>query len=127
MVRGRSYKTRNNVWYDKNKYCKIPERMIVENIILQNVIIKLGCTSVDYHGLWDDIFHYHPLRNVISIYYQPLPWQTSELQKWLIVSIYGFFVWEIHVRHNKRKLCIKIIFYIKQKTKREFCNVRNVL
>ena len=36
--------------------------VIVENIIFGNVIINLGCTSVDNHIPRDDIFDYHPIR-----------------------------------------------------------------
>ena len=31
------------------------------------MIINLGCASVDNHIPWDDIFDYHPLKNVIFI------------------------------------------------------------
>ena len=48
----------------KNKY-NILKRMIVENIIPGNMIINLGCTSVDNHIPRDDIFDYHSLKNVI--------------------------------------------------------------
>ena len=33
------------------------------------MIINLGCASVDYHIPRDDFFDYHPLKNVIFIYY----------------------------------------------------------
>ena len=36
--------------------------MIVANIIPRNMIINLGCASVDNHIPRDDIFDYHPLR-----------------------------------------------------------------
>ena len=36
--------------------------MIVENVIPRNMIINLGCASVDNHIPRDDIFDYHPLR-----------------------------------------------------------------
>ena len=36
--------------------------MIVENIIPRNLIINLGCASVDNHIPRDDIFDYHPRR-----------------------------------------------------------------
>ena len=36
--------------------------MIVEDIIPRNMIINLGCASVDNHIPRDDIFDYHPLR-----------------------------------------------------------------
>ena len=41
--------------------------MIVENIIPRNVIINLGCASVDNHIPRDDIFDYHP-RGECNIY-----------------------------------------------------------
>ena len=41
--------------------------MIVEKIIPRNMIINLGCASVDNHIPRDDIFDYHPLKNVIFI------------------------------------------------------------
>ena len=34
----------------------------VENIIPRNMIINLGCASVDNHIPRDDIFDYHPIR-----------------------------------------------------------------
>ena len=34
------------------------------------MIINLGCASVDNHIPRDDIFDYHPLKNVIFIYYK---------------------------------------------------------
>ena len=42
----------------------------MENIIPLNVIINLGCTSVDNHIPRDDIFDYHPLWecNIYIIY-----------------------------------------------------------
>ena len=47
--------------------------MIVDNIIPRNMIINLGCASVDNHIPWDDIFDYHPLREcniyIISLNY----------------------------------------------------------
>ena len=39
--------------------------MIVENIIPRNMIINLGCASVDNHIPWDDIFDYHLCRECI--------------------------------------------------------------
>ena len=41
--------------------------MIVEKIIPKNIIINLGCASVDNHIPGDDIFDYHILKNVIFI------------------------------------------------------------
>ena len=51
----------SNVRYNKINIT-FPERVIVENIIPRNMIINLGCTSVDNHIPRDDIFDYHPLR-----------------------------------------------------------------
>ena len=51
-----------------SKY-NILERVIVENIIPWNVIINRGAAEVDNHISRDDIFHYHPLKNVIFIFY----------------------------------------------------------
>ena len=44
--------------------------MLVENIIPRNMIINLGCASVDNHIPRDDIFDYHPRRecNIYIIY-----------------------------------------------------------
>ena len=39
-----------------------PDWVKVENIIPRNMIINLGCTSVDNHIPRDDIFDYHPIR-----------------------------------------------------------------
>ena len=39
-----------------------PAGVIVENIIPRNMIINLGCASVDNHIPQDDIFDYHPRR-----------------------------------------------------------------
>ena len=39
-----------------------PDWVIVENIIPRNMIINLGCASVDNHIPQDDIFDYHPIR-----------------------------------------------------------------
>ena len=40
----------------------LPERVIVKNIILRNMIINRGAAEVDNHISRDDIFNYHPLR-----------------------------------------------------------------
>ena len=48
-------------WYNKINIT-FPERMIVENIIPQNMIINHGFASVDNHIPPDDVFNYHPLR-----------------------------------------------------------------
>ena len=47
-----------------------PARVKVENIIPRNLIINLGCASVDNHIPRDDIFDYHPRRecNIYIIY-----------------------------------------------------------
>ena len=44
-----------------------PAWVIVENIIPRNVIINRGAAEVDNHISRDDIFDYHPIRNVIFI------------------------------------------------------------
>ena len=49
------------VRYDKINIT-FPERAMVKNIIPRNMIINLGCASVDNHIPRDDIFDYHPLR-----------------------------------------------------------------
>ena len=60
----------------------IPERVIVENIIPRNVIINRCAAEVDNHISRDDIFDYHPIKNVIFIllyrtlfiiFYYPFP------------------------------------------------------
>ena len=51
----------NNVRYNKINIT-FPARVIVENIIPRNMIINLGCTSVDNHIPRDDICDYHPRR-----------------------------------------------------------------
>ena len=45
--------------------------VIAENIISGNVIINLGCASVDNHIPRDDIFDYHPIRerNIYIIFH----------------------------------------------------------
>ena len=51
----------SNVRYNKINIT-FPDWMIVENIIRRNMIINLGCASVDNHIPWDDIFDYQPIR-----------------------------------------------------------------
>ena len=51
----------SNVRYNKINVT-FPDWVIVENIIPRNIIINLGCASVDYHIPRDDIFDYHPIR-----------------------------------------------------------------
>ena len=60
----------SNVWYNKINIT-FPDWAIVENIIPQNMIINLGCASVDNHIPRDDIFDYHPIRecNIYIILY----------------------------------------------------------
>ena len=55
----------SNVWYNKINIT-FPDRVIVENIIPRNMIINLGCASVDNHIPRDDIFDYHPIRECNS-------------------------------------------------------------
>ena len=50
----------------------IPERVIVKNVTLMNMKINRGaawgiCAEIDIYIPQGDIFHYHPLRNVIFI------------------------------------------------------------
>ena len=64
--------------YSNGEYCHLynkinitfPALVIVENIIPRNMIINLGCASVDNHIPRDDIFDYHPRRecNIYIIY-----------------------------------------------------------
>ena len=51
----------SNVRYNKINIT-FPDWVIVENIIPRNMIINLGCASVDNHIPRDDIFDYHPIR-----------------------------------------------------------------
>ena len=51
----------SNVRYNKMNIT-FPARVKVENIIPRNMIINLGCASVDNHIPRDDIFDYHPRR-----------------------------------------------------------------
>ena len=51
----------SNVRYNKINIT-FPDMVIVENIIPRNMIINLGCASVDNHIPWDDIFDYHHIR-----------------------------------------------------------------
>ena len=52
---------RSNVRYNKINIT-FPDWVIDENIIPRNMIINLGCASVDNHIPRDDIFDYHPIR-----------------------------------------------------------------
>ena len=51
----------SNVRYNKINIT-FPDWVIVENIIPRNMIINLGCASVDNHIPRDDIFDYHRIR-----------------------------------------------------------------
>ena len=51
----------SNVRYKKINVT-FPDWVIVENIIPRNMIINLGCASVDNHIPPHDIFDYHPIR-----------------------------------------------------------------
>ena len=51
----------SNVRYNKINIT-FPDMVIVEDIIPRNVIINLGCASVDNHIPRDDIFDYHHIR-----------------------------------------------------------------
>ena len=51
----------SNVRYNKINI-SFPDWVKVENIIPRNMIINLGCASVDNHIPQDDIFDYCPIR-----------------------------------------------------------------
>ena len=51
----------SNIRYNKINIT-FPDWVKVENIIPRNMIINLGCASVDNHIPRDDIFDYHPIR-----------------------------------------------------------------
>ena len=67
------------------RYIKInitfPVWVIVENIIPRNMIINLGCASVDNHIPRDDIFDYHPIRecNIYIIFSESSRYLEVEL------------------------------------------------
>ena len=50
-------------------------RVIVASIIPRNMIINLGCASVDNHIPQDDIFDYHPIREC-NIY---IMWKDQDI------------------------------------------------
>ena len=60
----------SNIRYNKINIT-FPDMVIVENIIPRNMIINLGCASVDNHIPRDDIFDYHHIRegNIYIIYF----------------------------------------------------------
>ena len=64
-------KRRTSEWFVRYNKLNITfsARMIVENIIPRNMIINLGCASVDIHIPRDDIFDYHPRRECNIKYY----------------------------------------------------------
>ena len=49
-----------------------PERVIVENIIPQNMIINIGCTSFDNNIPLDDVFDYHIFKTLFALITQSL-------------------------------------------------------
>ena len=55
--------------------------MIVEKIIPRNMIVNLGCASVDNHIHKDDINDYHPLKNVIFIYYHTIEGNNNDVDQ----------------------------------------------
>ena len=59
----------SNVWYNKINIA-LTDWGIDKNIIPRNMIINLGCASVDNHILRDDIFDYRTIRecNIYIIY-----------------------------------------------------------
>ena len=60
----------SNVLYNKINIT-FPDWVKVENIIPRNMIINIGCASVDNHIPGDDIFDYHSIRecNIYIIYH----------------------------------------------------------
>ena len=53
----------SNVLFGINKInITFPALVIVENTIPRNMMINLGCASVDNHIPREDIFDYHPRR-----------------------------------------------------------------
>ena len=56
----------SNVRYNKINIT-FPDMVIVENIIPRNMIINLGCASVDNHIPRDDIFDYHHIREAAEV------------------------------------------------------------
>ena len=79
----------SNVRYNKINIT-FPDMVIVENIIPRNMIINLGCASVDNHIPGDDIFDYHHIREgniyIISPAAMANIWQYSpSLQQWVIL------------------------------------------
>ena len=61
----------SNVRYNKINIT-FPDMAKVENIIPRNMIINLGCASVDNHIPQDDIFDYHHVRegNIYIVFEQ---------------------------------------------------------
>ena len=59
--------------------------VIVENIIPRNMIINLGCASVDNHIPRDDIFDYHHIRegNIYIVCYRCL-YRLGVLELWVL-------------------------------------------
>ena len=55
--------------------------VIVENIIPRNMIIKLGCASIENQISRDDIFDYQPISKY-NILYLPLI-QVEQFLKWV--------------------------------------------
>ena len=70
----------SNVRYNKINIT-FPDMVIVENIIPRNVIINLGCASVDNHIPRDDIFDYHHIREgniyIMSTLYKCVEWSST--------------------------------------------------
>ena len=65
-----------NVRYNKINIT-FPEWVKVENIIPRNMIINLGCASVDNHIPRDDIFDYHPIRECNIYIVSPVATATA--------------------------------------------------
>ena len=76
----------SNVRYDKINIA-FPDMVIVENIIPRNMIINLGCASVDNHIPRDDIFDYHHIREgniyILSYGLAKIIKQNPAYRQWL--------------------------------------------
>ena len=82
--------------------------MIVENIIPRNIIINLGCASVDNQIPRDDIFDYHPCRECnIYILYADDTVILAESQEQLQAALNSICLycqtWKLEVNPAKNK------------------------
>ena len=80
----------SNVRYNKINIT-LPDWVKVENIIPRNMIINLGCASVDNHIPRDDIFHYHPIREcniyILAVFYHWL--MNSSMWNYRTIIVVG--------------------------------------